>query len=84
MKYFIDVPERHYATYEVEANSHWEALQLLKNNRGQYSPIANAYSDEADFREWRVSDNESMEEMLEVDEAAELGYAPREAKGMSK
>lgn len=86
MIYFIDVPERHYAMYEVEADSHWEALQELKNNRGQYSPIANDYSDEGDFRDWRVCDRESMQGMLEVDEAesqAKLIY-PREAKGMSK
>ena len=79
-RYYVDVPERHYATYEVEADTHWDALQKIKASRS--SPINMEYCDEGEFRDWMVVEKDSSRGMASVDEAERM--YPREAKGLSK
>ena len=81
-KYYVDVPERHYATYEVEADSHWEALQERRDNPSKYTPVAMEYSDELEFRYWMVVKQDDVGGSLDAEEAERL--SPRDAYGLSK
>jgi hypothetical protein len=65
-KYHVEVPEVHYQTVEVEADSFKAAVGLVVNGDGEYLDGALEYSHTLDDCEWSVTClNTGDEEMID-------------------
>ena len=69
-EYIVEVPERHYASYLVEADSLLAALHLVNDRK--LSPWMVEFSHQEPPGKWRVREADSTEPVLAVGEVLML------------